>query len=330
MKRTLPYLAISFCLVFSISSGCKKEEGFDSKTVQISQMTGTWRGEVTSFKNYERVEKSGDILLEENPVNGLLDGLFSMGEVHFLTGFQFVDGVFYFSLLCSDTLNPTCYNWNLSGYVFLRDEHLMEMHLAGFECGQLGKQFATYEGTLMRINPGPDPSVFYSFAAVGHQWTYINILENGDTCSVTKEIVAEPATNLFTVNETITCSGVPSTDQYNWTVERYVFSAMQGTSGAIISHTFYIDAPVENPFVFIAGNDTTILTLKVTSEAIKVPAGTFTCDRFLIDQRIHTDVPVYIYGYLWLSKPYGIIQFESLIPQDSSAVAFQKLTSRNF
>ena len=145
---------------------CKKDNGFDSKSITLDQLKGTWRGRITTFKNNTRVEKNGDVSLFPNEVGDLLNGIFELGQINFLDGFMFQGGTLYFNLICSDTTNPQCSNWSLGGYVYLQEENLMVVRIAGNECGPLGKQFFTYEGYLILINPEMDPSAYFSFAFI--------------------------------------------------------------------------------------------------------------------------------------------------------------------
>jgi hypothetical protein len=310
-------------------SSCKKESGFDPKSVTMNQLKGTWRGRMTTFKNNQRIEKSGDITLFETLAGNMLDGIFELGQINFLEGFMFQNGTLYFSLILSDSTNPECSNWNLGGYVYLQEDNLMVLRIAGNECGLLGEQFVTYEGSLILVNPNMDPSVYYSFAGIGHTWGYNTTLWNTNTCTVTNEILSEPLPTFFTVRETNDCGWPFGTRQFNWQVEPFRFSVCSGTSTTDILYTFYLDAIIGKPYRFVCLTDTTWLTLAAVDVPVNVPAGSFRCGRYVIESHLHSSGTGTVIGTLWLSKQHGFVKTEYSAPGDSANIQSQVLNTLN-
>ncbi|MFH1160679.1 MAG: hypothetical protein V1733_07010 [bacterium] len=326
-------LAVPVFILMLLSQGlpsCKKDPGFDSSAVTMSQLKGTWRGRMTTFKNNTRVEKTGDISLFETLGGNMLDGIFELGQINFLEGFMFQNGTLYFHLILSDSTNPQCSNWNLGGYVYLQEDNLMVLRIAGNECGPLGKQFVTYEGYLILVNPDMDPSVYYSFANTGHTWNYATTLKNGDTCTISNEIISEPSSSFYTVKETNDCGWPFGNRQFTWQVEPFRFSVLSGISTTDILYTFYLDAVVGKPYRFVSGGDTTWLTLAETDVPVNVPAGSFKCGRYAIESHLHTGGDTTSIGAIWLSKPYGFVKMNYTEPLDSTEVQSKVLKVVNF
>jgi len=309
---------------------CKKEEGFDSKSVTLSQMKGTWRGRITTFKNNTLIEKNGDVSFFSNAAGDLLNGIFELGQVNFLEGFMFQNGILYFNLICSDSLNPQCANWNLGGYVYLQEDNLMIIQVAGNECGPLGEQFVTYEGSLILVNPNMDPSAYFSFAHTGRIWDYSTSLYNGGTCTIQSEVISEPTPSLFTIKETNDCGWPFTTREYSWIVEPFKVSVMAGTSTTDVMYTFYLDAVLDKKYQFINDEDTTYLTLTKADVPVNTPAGSYRCGKYAIDSRIHSSGDLNTIGIIYLSKQYGFIKMEYTEPSDSSNIQSQVLNTINF
>jgi len=325
----LPIL-LSFVLIILVllpEQGCKKETTFDSSAVTINQMKGTWRGRITTFKNNTRIEKNGDVSLFDNTAGDLLNGIFDLGQINFLEGFMFQNGTLYFNLILSDSTNPECSNWNLGGYVFLQEENLMVIRVAGNECGPLGKQFVTYEGYLILINPNMDPSAYFSFAQVGKGWSYETELYNGILCNVQQSITAEPSPYLFTVTETNDCGWPFAQREFNWMVEPFRVSVMAGTSATDVLYAFYLDAVLDKTYRFINGDDTTYLTLTDTDVPVNVAAGSYTCGKYAIESRMHSSGDITTKGSIYLSREYGFIKMDYSEPADSSYIKSQSLTA---
>ncbi|NQV03575.1 MAG: hypothetical protein HQ542_13075 [Bacteroidia bacterium] len=306
---------------------CKKETEFDSKAVTLSQLKGTWRGSITTFKNNTRIEKSGDVTFFNNTAGDLLNGIFELGQINFLEGFMFRNGILYFNLILSDSTNPQCNNWDLGGYVYLQEDNLMVVRIAGNECGPLGKQFVTYEGYLILINPNMDPSAYFSFAQPGRVWSYETQLYNGTLCEVQQTIGSEPSPYLFTGTETNNCGWPFVQRQFNWQVEPFRFSVMAGTSATNILYSFYLDAVVDKDYRFINGNDTTYLTLIGIDVPVNVTAGSYKCGKYAIKSRIHSSGNITTKGTIYLSKQYGFIKMEYSEPSDPYDVQSQVLTT---
>jgi hypothetical protein len=314
-------------VLMGTTSSCSKNEDFDPSTVTLDQLKGTWRGEITAFKNNTLIEKNGDVALFYNQAGDLLDGIFDLGETHYMEGFLFSQGTLYFKLILSDSTNPQCSNWNLSGHLFLQDEHSMVIRIAGNECGPLGKQYATYEGILIMINPDMDPSTYYSFGKTGATWVYETSLFNGTVCEVQQVIGSEPAASVFQVNETNNCGWPSPTKSFNWQVTPFSFSIMSGTSTSEISYTFWLDAVEDKKYTFYSNNDTTYLTLTKTDVTVTTPAGTYSCGQYQFESRVYSADTVITKGTLFLNKQYGFIKMTYTQPADSTNIEEQVLTA---
>ena len=325
----LPKILISLLLVLLIlpEQACKKEATFDSAAVTLDQLKGTWCGRITTFKNNTWIEKNGHVTLFNNTAGDLLNGIFDLGQINFLEGFMFEQGILYFNLLLSDSTNPQCSNWDLGGYVYLEEDNVMIIRLAGNECGPLGKQFVTYEGSLILVNPDMDPSAYFSFAKTGRAWSYETQLYNGISCEVQQTIGAEPAPYLFTVTETNNCGWPLAQRQFNWQVEPFRLSVMAGTSSTDILYSYYLDAVVDKTYRFINGTDTTYLTLTDGDVLVNVTTGSYTCGKYSIESRIHSSGDITTKGTIYLSKQYGFIKMDYSEPSDSSNIQSQVLTT---
>ncbi|MBE0648231.1 MAG: hypothetical protein IH596_10655 [Bacteroidales bacterium] len=325
----LPKVLLFLCLVLFIlpEQACKKETAYDSSAVTLNQLKGTWRGRMTTFKNNTLIEKNGDITLFSNTAGDLLDGIFELGQINFLEGFMFQDGILYFNLILSDSTNPQCSNWSLGGFVFLQEDNVMIIRMAGNECGPMGKQFITYEGSLILVNPNMDPSAYFSFAQNGRTWTYETQLYNGTSCEVQQTIGAAASSYLYTVTETNNCGWPQTQKQFNWLVEPFRLSVMDGTSETDILYSFYLDAVVNKTYRFISGDDTTYLTLTNTDVPVNVTAGSYTCGKYSIDSRMHSSGDITTKGTIYLSKQYGFIKMDYSAPSDSSNIQSQVLST---
>ncbi len=327
--NVIPTILISLLLVLLIlpEQACKKDTAFDSSAVALNQLKGTWRGRITTFKNNTRIEKNGDVSFFDNTSGDLLNGIFELGQINFLEGFMFQHGILYFNLLLSDSTNPQCSNWDLGGYVYLQEDNVMIIRIAGNECGPLGKQFVTYEGSLILVNPDMDPSAYFSFAKTGRAWSYETQLYNGISCEVQQTIGAEPAPYLFTVTETNNCGWPLAQRQFNWQVEPFRLSVMAGTSSTDILYSYYLDAVVDKTYRFINGTDTTYLTLTDGDVLVNVTTGSYTCGKYSIESRIHSSGDITTKGTIYLSKQYGFIKMDYSEPSDSSNIQSQVLTT---
>lgn len=320
-------LSLLLALLILPEQACKKKAEFDSSAVTLNQLKGTWRGRITTFKNNSRIEKNGDVTFFNNTAGDLLNGIFELGQINFLEGFMFQNGTLYFNLILSDSTNPQCANWDLGGYVYLQEDNLMVVRMAGNECGPLGKQFVTYEGYLILINPNMDPSAYFSFAKTGASWSYETQLYNGTYCEVQQNIGSEPSPYLFTVTETNNCGWPVVQRQFNWLVEPFRLSVMAGTSATEILYSFYLDAVINKTYRFINGDDTTYLTLTKTDVPVNVTAGSYKCGKYAIESRMHSSGDVTTKGTIYLSKQYGFIKMEYTEPSDSSNIESQVLTT---
>src|SRR5512138_1229874 len=135
-------------LVAGLFSGCTKESSYDPSTATLDDFVGTWRGTLSAFKNNQTIHRSGDIIFYYPAGSNRLAGIMVVDQVYVLEEIQFKNGVFYFSVLNSDTLNPLCLNWNLAGYASHTNPQQIYAYISGNECGILGKEFVGYEGNF--------------------------------------------------------------------------------------------------------------------------------------------------------------------------------------
>ncbi|MFH1295727.1 MAG: hypothetical protein ABIJ04_00430 [Bacteroidota bacterium] len=329
ISKIIPKIIFSLLVVVLIipEQACNKEATFDSAAVTLNQLKGTWRGRITTFKSNTAIEKTGDVSFFNNTAGDLLNGIFELGQINFLEGFMFQHGTLYFKLILSDSTNPQCANWNLGGYVYLQEDNLMVVRMAGNECGPLGKQFVTYEGYLILVNPIMDPSTYFSFAQTGRTWSYETQLYNGTTCEVQQNIGSQPSPNLFTVTETNNCGWPIVQRQFNWQVEPFRFSVMAGTSATDILYSFHLDAVINKKYRFINGDDTSYVTLINPDVPVNVTAGSYTCGKYSIELRRHSSTNVITKGTIYLSKQHGFIKMEYTEPSDSTNIQSQVLTT---
>ena len=328
-------LSIAFYLIlisFLIlpQQACKKENGFDSKSVTLSQLKGTWRGRITTFKNNTRIEKSGDVSFYPNATGNLLDGIFELGQVNFLDGFMFQSGILYFNLICSDSTNPQCANWDLGGYVYLQEDNLMVIRIAGNECGPKGSEFVTYEGYLILVNPEMDPSLYFSFPQAGRSWRYKTTRFDSIICTIQQEVINVPSPYVFNMRETNDCGWPFFTREFSWYVEPFKLSILNDSSTTDILYTYYLDAVINKKYRFINGADTTFLTLTKADVPVNTTAGSFRCGKYAIDSRIHSSGNVNTKGTIYLSKQYGFIKMEYSEPSDSSNILSKVADTINF
>ena len=179
MKRFLLYLTCVF-LIFA-SPGCKKKSGFDPLIKTQSDFIGTWKGTISAFRNNKLIRQTGNISIYPEAGGNTLSGLIFMNGISYFRQFQFANGTLYFKMICNDQANPNCQNWSLSGYAVFSDEGKIEIKISGNECGTLGDQYISWDGTLVSTQVSADSILYYNFAKTGNSWTYKVILKNGDS-----------------------------------------------------------------------------------------------------------------------------------------------------
>jgi len=78
------------------------------------------------------------------------------------------------------------------------------------------------------------------------------------------------------------------------------------------------------------GDDTNIVTLLSAKENVEVPAGVFSCAKFRLEQRIHTNGYRIESGIWYLNNTAGLIKYQAISLYDSTDIKFQVLGSKNF
>jgi len=329
MKRLL---FSSFFLALLVAfAGCKKCNCFDSSLFGRTDFTGTWKGTITAFKNNQRIVKSGELVLY--PVNNgaSLGGIMIFEETSRLVEVQLNNGQWYFTVICSDTLNPQCSNWSLTGFAAFSDEQQIEINIAGNECGPSGKQFVSYEGTLSKYNDVPDPSAYFSFAKAGNIWGYKTTLNSTDTCSLNYQMGNLNPSGIFEGNVTNNCGWPWQYKSFYWYVDPAMFSVMaDATSGSVIAR-FPIDMPTGTTYTYYYAGDTTNITLEARDVNVTLPLGNFNCIKF----RQESTSPWVKGGglktsYIWINNQFGIVKQEFTNPVDSTDMVMQVLSSKNF
>jgi hypothetical protein len=331
MKITgrLTLASILILLLAGFFSGCKKDSSsYDPSTATLNDFVGTWRGTLSAFKNNQKVNRSGDIIFYPNAAGDRLSGIMILDQVYVLEEIQLKNGVFYFNVLNSDTLNPLCINWNLSGYATHTSDQEIHAYISGNECGILGKEFVSYDGNFGLMNPEPDSTAFYSFGAQGHQWTYDIVLQSTGSCQLQQQITADNGNGMFTGDQTNGCGWAWTTKPLKWSVTPMRFSVLADTSNEIL-YSYYLDARPESTYIFTPGDQVNTVQM-ITMEAITVPAGTFKCTKFMVQISINGGLFPVQKGYYWLSNTAGIVKYQSLLSGDTTNIVTQSLASKNF
>ncbi len=325
--RTLALLAA--LLITGMLTGCKKDSSYDPTTATLDDFVGTWRGTLSTFKNNQTIHRSGDIIFYyPSGITNQLEGLMILDQVYVLNEIQMQDGTFYFTVLNSDTLNPLCINWNLSGYASHNTPQQIYAYVSGNECGILGQEFVSYEGNFGKINPSPDSSAIYCFGANGHQWVYDVVLQSTGSCQLTQQITGDNGSGLYTGEQTNDCGFPWTTKPLRWKVAPLVYSVLSDTAD-VPFYSFYLDARVNSIYYFYPGDYVNSVQL-VSTEQVTVPAGTFKCAKFIVQITTNGGLFPIQKGYYWLNNNFGIVKYQTLLSGDSTNIVSEVLSSKNF
>jgi hypothetical protein len=327
MKRLLT-LTITLFLILPYW-GCKKCDCFDSSGKVPSDFIGTWKGTVTAFKDNKTEKKSGELIIYQSA--GGLEGILNMEGVYRLVGTQFSNGFWYFDVICSDTLNPQCSNWSLTGFgVFSEAEHI-DFHMAGNECGTLGKQYVSWEGTLAMYSDTPDPAYYYNFGKQGNTWNYLINKVSTDTCALEQKITGTPSAGLFNGTVANTCGWPWQHNLFYWYIDPVMFTIYDPSGSGAVAASFPIDVTPGTVYSYIHGNDTTRVTLVARYQEVSVQAGKFICSKYRVVEPAdsvksgtNTDY------FLWINNQYGIIKKEVTTPYGPNDISTQLLINKNF
>lgn len=329
MNRFLFFVSALFLIIHF--SGCKKCDCFDSAKYGPNDFIGTWKGSISTFKENKPIKKSGEVIIYSAGGGSNLVGIINMDGVNRIIGTQFNNGFWYFDVICSDTLNPECSNWNLTGFAVFSGELHVDLHIAGNECGKLGKQFVSWEGALDKYSDTPDSAVYYNFGKQGSTWDYIINKKNTDTCILQQKITDIPSAGLFDGTVTNNCGWPWQHKFFHWYLDPVMYSIYdESGSGAIVA-SFPIDVTPGRVYTYIHGSDTTQVMLVSRYDEVTVPAGKFNCSKYQIIESADTALTDTKTTYfLWLSNQYGIIKKEVSNPVGPDDISTQILLSKNF
>jgi hypothetical protein len=329
MKITSGIMVLVAGLVILSSAGCKKDIPYYPSKATVDDFSGTWTGSLVAFKNNHVITREGSIILYLVAGSDRMEGILMLEEVYALTEIQLRGGIYYFEVLNSDTTNPFCANWNLSGYAQLSSSQKMHVIIAGKECGEAGEEWVNYEGDFVLTNPTPDSSRYYSFAGLNRHWTYNVLTLGGDSCQMDYEITYD-SMSLFTGFMTNNCTLPWGSLPLRWDVTPMHFLVLSDQGGDEVQYAFHIDQQINVPYYYYPGNDTNIVTYLGT-DSVYVGAGGFICSRYFLERRVHTDSTYYIdKGNFSLSNLYGLIKYQSTLLNDTNDIILQELAEKNF
>lgn len=313
-----------------VFTGCDKDTG-NLRDAERSDFKGSWKGELVSYSYGRKIVQKYEWMVFTDPTSGELSGLLTMYETNRLEELQFSDGVWYFRVVNSDSLNPECRQWSFSGYAKFVEEGVISFNLAGNKCGPIGDQFVEWGGTMQKISDGLDPNNHFSFISPGNGWQYAITKVNSDTCSMEYQIDANPATGIFTGKMTNGCGWSWAEKHFSWQVDPGRFSVLPDPANKIPLTVFTLDMTTEKLYTFKNGVEVSITSLLKRRELVDVPAGQFICNKYQVEIAAAEDgAGQVIVSYYWIDNRYGIIKREVLNPPDSTSIKLQVLTSKNF
>jgi hypothetical protein len=327
MKISSRVIIVLTGLIILAITGCKKDTPYYPSKATLTDYAGTWTGSLTTFKNNQLITKEGTILLYIPAGSGQMEGVLSLDKIYALTEIQLRNGIYYFQVLNSDTLNPYCQNWNLSGWAELSSADKMHVIISGKECGEVGSEWVNYEGDFTLNNP--DNSRYFSFGAVTHQWTYRVYTAGGDSCQIENRIDSVSG-SVYTGTTTNDCNFAWGSKPFRWDLTPLHFLVLNNNAGNDVLYAFHADQFVNKPYYYYAGNDTNIVTL-LGSDSLYVEAGGFFCSKYLLEQRRHSETASSLdRGMFFISNQYGIIRYQSTLINDTTDIIDQSLISKNF
>jgi hypothetical protein len=327
MKRL--FLLLITALMIILCGGCKKCDCFDSSKYVQGDFIGTWKGTISTFKDNKQVKKTGEVIIYQ-AANGL-EGIINMEGVYRITGLQFNNGFWYFDVVCSDTLNPECYNWSLSGFaVFSEAEHI-DFHIAGNECGTLGKQYVNWEGTLAMYSDLPDPALYYSFGKQGNTWNYLINKKSTDTCMLQQKITEAPSDRLFNGSVSNSCGWPWQHKLFYWYLDPVMYTMYDESGNGAVAASFPIDVTPGQVYSYIHGNDTTQVTLVARYQEVTVPAGKYICTKYrIVEPADSVKSGTKTDYFLWINNQFGIIKKEVTTPSGPNDILTQILLNKSF
>jgi hypothetical protein len=329
MKIFVRVIALFACMSVVVSPGCKKDTPSYPSKATLQEFSGNWAGTLSAFKDNQVINREGTISFYYTNGGEDLDGILSLDVVYALTEIQFRNGIYYFQVLNSDTLNPFCQNWNLSGWAQLTSSSVMHVIISGKECGQTGKEWVNYEGDFTLTSSTPDNTLYFSFAAMNHQWTYRVYTAGADSCQLQQTVDSVSGT-IFGGIMTNTCNLTWGSKPFRWNVTPMHFLVLNDNSGSQVQYAFHTDQVLNRPYYYFAGDDTSIVTL-LGADSIYITAGGFFCSRYLLEQRLHSGSAYKLdKGNIYISNQYGLIRYQSTLLNDTTDFVDQELIQKNF
>jgi hypothetical protein len=232
-------------------------------------------------------------------------------------------------VLNSDTLNPYCQNWNLSGWGELNSSSEMHVIISGKECGEVGDEWVNYEGDFRLTSYNPDSTQLFSFAEVGRHWTYRVYTAGGDSCQMDIQVDAfdgSAYSGLMTNTCNLTWDGKPM----RWNVSGLHFAVLDDHAGTKVQYAFHNDQLLNKQYYYFFGSDTNVVT-RLGTDSLYVDAGGFLCTRYRLEQYMHTDNSYKIdKGVVYISNQYGWIRYQATLINDTTDILDQELISKNF
>ncbi len=328
MKISFRVILLLTGLFILVLSGCKKETPYYPSRATLDDFAGTWAGSLTTFKNNQLITKEGTILFYFPAGSGLLNGVLTLDKIYALTEIQIRNGIYYFQVLNSDTLNVYCQNWNLSGWAELASADKMHVIISGKECGEVGSEWVNYEGDFT-LETNPANSGLFGFGAAGNEWIYQVYTAGADSCQITHRIDSV-AGSVYSGTTSSDCNFAWNAIPFRWDITPMHFQVMNSNTGKTVQYAFHIDQVLNQPYYYYYGNDTNIVTY-IGSDSVYVEAGGFYCAKYSLEQRRHSGTSSSIdKGVFYISYPYGIIRYQSTLINDTTDIVDQSLISKNF
>jgi len=328
-RRLLSNTCLILLIVCALAACNKTDNSLINK--QRSDFIGTWKGNLVNYDHGKRVVQKYEWMVYTDSTNGRLAGLLTLTETNRLEELQFSDGTWYFRVVNSDSLNPSCREWNFAGYAKFGTEGTIEFNLAGNKCGPIGDQFVSWGGTMSKVSDTLDPAAHFDFIRGGNSWTYKITKNNSDTCTLGYNITADLKNGVFEGMMTNQCNWNWSEKHFSWAIDPSRFSVLPNDTSAIPLSVFTLDMTLGKVYRFRSGFNISITALLKRNEEVTVPSGKFVCNKYQVESYMEWDTPSSsILSYYWISNRYGIVKREVLNPADSTSLKLQVLTWKNF
>ncbi len=330
MKKCINKFGLVFLGILFLFTGCKKTETFKSEDATYADFSGTWRGVITTFKDNERRQQNGTLMIYSTDKGQTLSAILSMDNINMGMQTLFNNGIYYFKLTANDTIDPYCLNWNLAGFAKLSAHNEMELNLAGNECGEPGDEFVKWEGNMIRVSEGIDESACYSFAKAGNKWEYRNYLSSGDTVTSILEITTEVSQGVFQGNTSVQTGNQVQNNTFTWSVSPGRFNVDSDGSGQTFNGLFRLDAPLAKPYTCINGNDTLSMTLMAINQEVDLSCGIFRAVKFRQEVISANPAAEKRITVIWLVNRIGIIRTQVLAEDGTTVLEVKELVNKNF